>query len=125
MKGKGNQRIRTGKWGETAALAFLEANGYKLLKRNYRSPDGEIDLVMSKEGELVFVEVKTRSSLDFGAPEEAVDEEKLEHLEAAAGWYLLEHPEFAENWHLDVIAVIGSTGSLSPEIKWFDNVSGA
>ncbi len=119
-----SQRIKTGRWGETAALAYLEGHGYELLERNFRSPDGEIDLVMLKNGELVFVEVKTRRSRDFGTPEEAVDDEKLEHLEASAGWYLLEHAEFAENWRLDVIAVIGSPGIDCPEIEWFVNVNG-
>lgn len=118
-----SQRIKTGKWGETTALEYLREKGLNLVARNYRSADGEIDLVMEQEGELVFVEVKTRSSREFGTPEEAVDDEKLAHIEAAAGWYLLDHADFAENWRVDVIAVIGTPGCVSPEIEWFENVS--
>jgi len=118
-------RLEIGKWGESAALNYLEGEGYTLVQRNFRSPDGEIDLIMKKNDELVFVEVKTRTTLDFGFPEEAVDDHKLDHLEAAAGWFLVEHTEFEENWRLDVVAVTGKLGSSSPEIKWFVNVGNA
>jgi len=117
-----SQRIKTGRWGETTALSFLASKGYSLLQRNFRSPDGEIDLVMVKDDELVFVEVKTRTTSDFGFPEEAVDDEKLEHIEAAAGWYLLEHAEYEDNWRFDVVAVTGKPGCAPPEINWFVNV---
>lgn len=123
-KPKQTQRIAIGKWGEAQALKFMEEHGYALLQRNYRSPDGEIDLVMVKGRELVFVEVKTRSSNNFGPPEEAVDDEKLDHLDAAAEWYIDAHKEFSENWRLDVIAVIGRPGNGTPEIVWYENVSG-
>lgn len=121
-KRKNYQRIETGKWGEGIALEFLIGNGYLLVEKNFRSPDGEIDLIVMKGSELVFVEVKTRRTRDFGSPEEAVDDEKLEHLEGAAGWYIQQHPPFEDNWHLDVISVIGTPGSNAPEIEWFENV---
>jgi len=121
-KRKNYQRIETGKWGEGIALEFLIGNGYLLVEKNFRSPDGEIDLIVMKGSELVFVEVKTRRTRDFGSPEEAVDDEKLEHLEGAAGWYIQQHPEFEDNWHLDVISVIGAPGSNAPELEWFENV---
>lgn len=119
---KKTQRIETGKWGEDIALEFLLGKGYQLVERNFRSPDGEIDLIVMKGSELVFVEVKTRRNRDFGSPEEAVDDQKLEHLEGAAGWYIQQHAEFEDNWHLDVISVIGASGCTAPEIEWFENV---
>ena len=110
-------RLEIGKWGESAALNYLEGEGYTLVQRNFRSPDGEIDLIMRKNDELVFVEVKTRTSVDFGFPEEAVDDQNLITFEATAGWFLVEHAEFEENWRLDIVAVTGKLGSSSPEIN--------
>ncbi len=119
-----NGRIELGKWGELLAAEYLVAKGYTLILTNYRTPDGEIDLVVQKDTELVFVEVKTRQSLTFGMPEEAVNDEKLDHLESAIGHYLLLHPEFENNWRLDVISVIGSPSGMKPQIDWFENVTG-
>jgi putative endonuclease len=124
-KNKNYSRIETGKWGEDIALEFLLKKGFDLVERNFRSPDGEIDLIVKKGLDLVFVEVKTRRSLEYGSPEEAVDSEKIDHIEAAAGWYLQQNPEYEENWHLDVISVMGSPGKTSPEIHWFENVIAA
>lgn len=119
-----NGRIELGKWGELLAAEYLVEKGYTLILTNYRTPDGEIDLVVQKDTELVFVEVKTRQSLTFGMPEEAVNDEKLDHLESAIGHYLLLHPEFENNWRLDVISVIGSPSGMKPQIDWFENVTG-
>ncbi len=121
---KENGRIALGKWGESLAAEFLVENGYTLVTTNYRTPDGEIDLVVTKDRELVFVEVKTRQNLAFGMPEEAVNDEKLDHLESAVGHYLLLHPEYENNWRLDVISVIGSPAGMKPQIDWFENVTG-
>ncbi len=119
-----NGRIELGKWGELLAAEYLVEKGYTLILTNYRTPDGEIDLVVQKDAELVFVEVKTRQSLTFGMPEEAVNDEKLDHLESAIGHYLLQHQEFENNWRLDVISVIGSPSGMKPQIDWFENVTG-
>ena len=65
-----------GKKGEKLVEKYLIAKGYKLLKRNFRTPFGEADLIMQEGDETVFVEVKTRTSEKFGAPREAVGREK-------------------------------------------------
>lgn len=117
-------RIRLGKWGESIAAGFLVDKGYSLVMTNFRCPEGEIDLVMQKDDDLVFVEVKTRKNDEFGLPEDAVNDEKLDHLEAAVGYYLQLHPEFENNWRLDVISVLGSPSGKTPIINWFENVTG-
>jgi putative endonuclease len=61
-----------GRWGEDQALAYLISKGLVLLQRNFRVVVGELDLIMDDSGILVFVEVKTRRSLNFGAPEEGI-----------------------------------------------------
>jgi putative endonuclease len=121
---KGSPNIQLGRWGENIAFQFLVDHGCTILERNVRTPDGEIDIIALAENELIFVEVKTRRSTLHSYPEESVNEEKLEHLESATGWYLMQHPEYEDNWRLDVISVIGSPGVVKPRIDWFDNVTG-
>src|SRR3954451_14549836 len=78
-----------GRIGEDLAHRFLRAQGCTVVARNYRtlSGSGEIDLVVWDGARLAFVEVKTRSTEDFGPPEGAVDAEKRERLQIAARNY--------------------------------------
>jgi len=110
-----------GKWGEDCAFAFLESKGFKVLERNVRTPHGEIDLIALDQETVVFVEVKTRSHHHAGYPEEAVTEEKMEHMIDSAESWLQNHPEYEQNWRLDVIAVTGPLNSNNPQIEWFEN----
>ncbi len=77
-----------GKKGENHAATFLTLKGYKILARNYRVPQGEIDLVAQKNGTVVFVEVKTRKTRAQGTPLEAVSPRKVRRFSAAAACYL-------------------------------------
>jgi putative endonuclease len=117
---------RIGQWGEEAAARYLEHHGYQILARNVHTRFGEIDLVARQpEGELVFVEVKTRTNQSFGHPEEAVDARKLEHIFFAVETYLQEHIELSgQEWRVDVIAIQGRPGG-SPQdacIEHFEHV---
>jgi putative endonuclease len=78
-----------GRLGEDLAHRLLRKHGFTIVARNYRPPSGggEIDLIAYDGGRLVFVEVKTRASTDFGAPEDAVDQEKQIFIERAARDY--------------------------------------
>ncbi|MBU0648855.1 YraN family protein [Patescibacteria group bacterium] len=95
-----------GKWGEETAASFLMKKGYKLIDKNWRARPGEIDLVMRHGPTLVFVEVKTRSTKDFGYPEEALSEEKMEHLGAAAEEFLQSYGGDPD-YRIDCVAIIG------------------
>jgi len=77
-----------GRWAEDAALAYLEARGYRLVARNRRTPYGEIDLWLEKDGLPVFVEVKQRVSGRYGTPLESIRPWKLERMKKSA-LYLL------------------------------------
>lgn len=88
---------------------------------NHRTAYGEIDIVARQAAELVFVEVKTRSSLKFGYPEAAVNPEKQAHLEAAVQAYMQAHPEIEGVWRVDVIAIVRRP-PREPEILHFENV---
>ena len=76
MSGR-NQKI--GAWGESVATEYLEKRGFIIIGRNVRTPYGEIDIVVEKDGVAIFVEVKTRTSKSLGPPEIAVTPRKQEH----------------------------------------------
>jgi len=123
-----------GKWGETIAENYLTAKGYRILARNIRTPYGELDIVASKKmiissglvlernTIIVFVEVKTRSSDKYGLPEEAITWRKKEHLLSAAQFYLMENPDLAEDWRVDVISIQSSKTGKQPNVTHFENV---
>ena len=90
--------LELGRRGEEAAARFLKRRGYKILYRNFRAPKGgEIDLVCREKATdtLVFVEVKTRSSTEYGRPAEAVkrDKQRLISKGALAWLRMLDHPD--------------------------------
>ena len=88
-------RIELGKWGEEKAAVFLGDQGYFIIERNFRCRFGEIDIVSIKDEFLCFVEVKTRSSIGYGLPCEAVNDRKQRHIKNVAHYYILSHPEYA------------------------------
>ncbi|HOC03486.1 MAG TPA: YraN family protein [Candidatus Ratteibacteria bacterium] len=74
--------------GEEIAARFLRKNGYKILERNFATKSGEIDIIANKKRTIVFVEVKTRNTDNFGSPAEAVDSKKLTRLGTVANYYI-------------------------------------
>lgn len=79
-----------GNLGEVFAREYLTQENYLILEQNYRCRYGEIDIVAIKEKRLYFVEVKTRRSMHFGTPAEAVTKEKQIHMRRAAAFFLRE-----------------------------------
>lgn len=94
-----------GAWGERVAATYLEAHGYTILARNWRCPQGEIDLVAHGPDGLVLAEVKTRRGLAAGAPEEAITPRKAERLRRLAEVYLAEQGSDEVEVRIDVLAV--------------------
>lgn len=88
--GTGMDKRRLGEIVENMAAQLLESKGYEILQRNFRCKAGEIDIIALREGELCFVEVKTRQGFDFGRPCEAVTREKMRHIRSAARAYVEE-----------------------------------
>lgn len=112
----------TGRWGEQVAEEFLIKKGYKLVGRNIRTASGELDLVVEKDGTLVFVEVKTRTGYGFGFPEESVTDIKKEHILSAAQEFLENREEVDNDWRVDVIAInVDHKSKSEPKIEWFEN----
>ncbi|HWR71605.1 MAG TPA: YraN family protein [Nitrospirota bacterium] len=98
-------RKKLGQEGEDRAARFLEKRGYRILERNYHTKAGEIDLIAMHEDELVFVEVKTRTSGAFGAPELAVNPRKQQRMVKAALGYLKYKNLHQVPCRFDVVAI--------------------
>ena len=94
-----------GRNGEKAVAKYLEKQGYKLIKRNYRTKCGEADLVCEYGGVIVFVEVKTRYGSEFGTPEEAVTPYKVARYVTAAKSYTTQKHLSGVNVRFDIVAI--------------------
>lgn len=106
-------RQRLGARGEQLAADWYVRRGYDVVARNWRCREGELDLVVARDGELVFCEVKTRSSARFGLPAEAVTATKQRRLRVLAARFMAEGggPGAAgrRGIRFDVAAVMGGT----------------
>lgn len=104
---------KLGQDGEEAAVKHLRSQGYEILEQRWHLHHLEIDIVALDKGsgELVFVEVKTRSTIDFGAPEEAVDYKKVMSTVRAADAYI-KQMQRPEPWRFDIISIIGGTSNF-------------
>jgi len=106
------ERKRLGALGERLAAEHLLAQGYRILERNFRCPQGEIDIIARKGDLLAFVEVRTRQGRALGTPEESLGPRKRQRLLQAAQAYLVEHPDAPPRLRIDLIAVEFVRGRL-------------
>lgn len=83
-----NRNQEIGKLGEDLAVKYLKNKKYIILERNYRCRQGEMDIIAKDNEKIVFIEVKTRTTIEFGKPAEAVNYIKREHLQNIARYYL-------------------------------------
>jgi putative endonuclease len=99
-----SDKIKRGAEGENLAAEFLRNKGWEVVAQNYRYGRGEIDLIIRRENWTIFVEVKTRSSSEYGEPEEFVDERKARMIYDAAEEYI-----FSTNWQghvrFDIVSI--------------------
>lgn len=104
------RKIDEGRWGEEYAALFLRRRGYRIIDRNFRIRGGEIDLIAIEEEQgvktLVFIEVKTRTSTEYGTPFEAIGYYKIRTLQRAAQLYKLKHPKLPELMRIDAVGVM-------------------
>src|SRR3989304_7061546 len=98
-------RIRTGKAGEEIAVRHLQKLGYRILERNYRCPVGEIDIVAKDKDTIVFVEVKSRKTEEFGDPGLAVGATNQRPLSLISMYYLAQKPPLQGDCRFDVVAI--------------------
>jgi putative endonuclease len=116
-KKSGNQSL--GAFGEEKVNEYLLAAGYEIIERNWRIREGEIDIVaLSAQGVFSFVEVKTRSSVAFGHPFEAINNEKAHRMQRLALAWLATHKCFGCEYAIDVAAVlIAHDGTFTIEYR--------
>jgi putative endonuclease len=95
-----------GRKGEQLAAEYLQSAGFRILDRNYRCPDGELDIVAADRRVLVACEVKTRSDVRFGTPVEAVTCQKMRRLRRLAANWVVARGVFFEELRVDIIGVL-------------------
>jgi len=118
------KRKDTGILGEKLAQDFLKKRGYRILETNYRCPQGEIDIVARQKDTLAFIEVRTKTSLEFGSPEESITTTKKERMRATAAHYQQTHSNLPQSWRIDFVAVeLDQKGKLS-RIELIENAVG-
>ena len=98
--------------GEQIALQHLLQKGYRLLRSNYISPYGEIDLIMYNDQYLVFVEVRMRANRDFGHPLETVTRTKQQRIRKTAQHYLMRNPKTTLQPRIDVVSIDAPGGGF-------------
>ncbi len=118
------KRKDTGALGERLAADFLRSRGYRIVETNYRTREGEIDIV-ARDGEcLVFVEVRSKRSLSFGSPEESITPAKQNKLRLAAAHYLQSHDQLTQPYRIDVLAIVFDRSNKPARIELFENAVG-
>ena len=99
------QHNELGKKGEQLAIDYLAKKGYKILEKNWRFQKAEIDIIAQKDETLAVVEVKTRSSIDFGNPQDFVNPKKIKLLVMAIDEYVISN-DLDVNVRFDIIAIV-------------------
>lgn len=111
-----SKRLALGQRAEAMAATYLEEHGYTVVARNWRRPEGELDLVVAREGLCVFVEVRSRTGVERGHPLETVNASKRARVLRAARLYLNEEKPPAAVFRFDVVGVTFSLDDTPPEI---------
>jgi len=117
---------KLGKEGEEIAAKLLSSKGYKILERNYHTRFGEIDLVVSKNDGLTFVEVKLKHGDNFGTPEEMIGNSKLSQVQRMAEFYLMDKPKMSEiykEYSIDAVCIVLNENGEVKRINHYENLT--
>ena len=106
-----NKNKEIGIKGESIAAEYLIKKGYTLLEKNFRFRRSEIDLIAKTGNTIVFIEVKTRHSTNYGYPEEAIDNNKIDHILECADHYIYQN-QWKGDIRFDIISIL-----LQPELS--------
>jgi putative endonuclease len=115
------KRQALGMRAEQLVADYLEQRGYSILARNWRRPEGEIDLVVGTEGLCVFVEVRSRTGTELGHPLETVDARKRARILRAARMYIDEERPQAAVFRFDVVGVTFALDESPPELAYVED----
>ncbi|MDO8618199.1 MAG: YraN family protein [Candidatus Uhrbacteria bacterium] len=114
-------RKLTGSRGEELAAVFLQTKGFRIITKNWTCRLGEIDVIAERDGEVRFVEVKTRYSMTYGYPEEAITRTKRRHLAHAIELWLRTVSSPPLKYQADAIAILIEPGK-KPQIEWIEGI---
>ncbi|MFH1382577.1 MAG: YraN family protein [Chloroflexota bacterium] len=115
------KRRDTGQLGEKLARDYLKKHGYRILETNYRCREGEIDIVARQKDYLVFIEVRTKTSRQFGTPAESITPTKQAHMIATAFQYRQTHEDLPQLWRIDVVSVELDNKGKAARIELIEN----
>lgn len=117
-----------GQIGENLAVLYLQKQGYLIIERNFRTRNGELDIVAidrsEKPGVLSFIEVKARKSTRYGTPLDAIGFYKLQALIRTAEFYKATHKDLPENMRIDAVTVVLNNDNTVKEIGLVKNITG-
>ena len=117
----GRARVELGKKGEKLAVDFLRKKGYRIVATNFRSPLGEVDLVAQEGDTTIFVEVKTRKSVECGMPQESITPAKQSQILKTALMYLKKNSLGNGNYRFDVVSIIIGPGGKLKSLELIKN----
>jgi putative endonuclease len=113
----------TGNKGEDIAAKYLRDHGFKILERNYRIRGGEVDIIAQDDDFLVFVEVKTRYSHEYGLPVESITPWKIKFLLKTARFYIQKIEWGEKPYRLDFVGVDFAEDKTNPRIELIENIT--
>lgn len=116
------KRQISGAKGENTAASFLQKNGYKIIARNFKARGGEIDIIALDGDTLSFIEVKARSTKEFGSPLEAITPRKLKSLIKTAQFYKIKNPKLPEAMRIDAVAILLDEDDKIKSIELVKNI---
>lgn len=114
-------RKAKGDFGEKLAVKYLKKQGYRILNTNFKTELGEIDIVMTDEVTLIFVEVKSRSTDNFGYPSEAVTFHKRGKINQVASQYIKKFMLFNVDVRFDVVEIYLEENRINHIVNAFDS----
>ncbi len=116
-----DQRKVVGRRGEEFAAAFFQSKGFRVIDQNWSCRLGEIDLIVERDGEVRFVEVKMRFTTTYGYPEEAITPTKLQHLARAIELWLRAQPNPPARYQADALAILFRENQ-EPDVQWIEGI---
>ncbi|MDA3814855.1 MAG: YraN family protein [Patescibacteria group bacterium] len=111
-----------GKKGEDTACEYLQENGFQILERNYKKKYVEMDIIVSKDDELIFVEVRTKTGEKFGDPEESIKKDKLRRLKRGALGYA-QRKNYKGQYRIDLICIVLNSEGEVERIAHYEDIS--
>ena len=116
------KRQKVGRHGEDLAVRYLKKKRYRILERNYIAGHyGELDIIAEQNGQLIFIEVKTKTDQQFGLPEQEFNYYKRKKMRRAIQNYLFKNYNQDKDWQADLIAI--DMSSQTPDIRHYQNIA--